>query len=899
VVSPRSDISVVICTYSSARWPELTAAIDSLRAQLLQPLETIVVVDHNSELFERARSLQDVDVVVVENDGVRGLSAARNTGVSWSLGTYVAFLDDDAVAKPDWLQRIARAYCLPDVAAVGGPVEPAWADGRPAWFPPEFDWVVGCSYPGLPEAPGATRNLIGANMSFRRSVLDSIGGFRPDIGRLGTQPLGGEETELCIRAGSVNGSVVLYDPSVRVRHVVDPSRASWGYFLRRCWAEGLSKEHVSRVVGTDAGLASERSYVGKVLPRGFARGVRDAVHGDLAGAGRALAIAAGLGATTAGFVAGYRRAKTSALVAPYLAAIAVALTLWAAALPSVDLRAMTDLGLLSVLPPLYFVAVALLTVSFVLALRNPRVPSVLYPLHVVLYVLFIHATPSIVYGTLRYAWAWKHVGIVDYIQRHGSVDPHISFLTAYHNWPGFFAVVAMFTKAAGLHDAVSVARWAPPFFELLFLVPLVVVLRALTRNDRRVWLAVWLFYSANWIGQDYFSPQAFTYFLYLSLLAICLVWFRPQQLPVVGGRIGRLLRSGDPDAPAVAPSTPLERLGLVAIAVLVCATVVVTHQLTPAMAIVALTLLVLARRCTLRTLPLLLAVLMTAWVTFFAVGFLDGNLYWIVDSIGSLGQNASSTLVNLGRESAGQRLVGYIDRSASALIWGLALLGFTRRARRGRIDLTPALLAFAPFLMLWGNAYGGEMLFRVYFFSLPFMALLAAALVFPQPAAGAVARFHKVGLSLAVSAMLFTGLLFGYYGKERQNYFSPDEVRATQYLYRIAQPGSVLVGAIDDFPFPYKNYERYTYLALADFTTRERRLAIRRPALVIRQQMGSSARHAYFLITRSQVATVDETGLMPAGSLAAIGRKLSSSPGVRVVFANRDATLFAFSKGTP
>ena len=126
------------------------------------------------------------DVIVTDNQQQQGLSGARNAGVAVAGGEVVAFLDDDATAAPDWLERLAAGYADPDVLGVGGAIEPVWSTSRPRCFPEEFDWVVGCTYRGLPQTPAPVRNLIGANMSFRRTVLNTIGGFRCDIGRIGS-----------------------------------------------------------------------------------------------------------------------------------------------------------------------------------------------------------------------------------------------------------------------------------------------------------------------------------------------------------------------------------------------------------------------------------------------------------------------------------------------------------------------------------------------------------------------------------------------------------------------------------------------------------------------------------------------------------------------------------------
>jgi GT2 family glycosyltransferase len=303
-VTPRSA-SVVISTYSEERWGPLVEAVHSLRAQTRPPKEVVVVVDHNPDLLTRVRRELD-DVIVVENRGPRGLSGARNAGLRVSRGEVVAFLDDDAAAEPDWLDALLAAYSDPRVGAVGGRVEARWEAERPAWFPQEFEWVVGCSYRGLPTTASPVRNLIGANMSFRRDLLQATGGFHTSIGRLGTKPLGCEETELCIRAASVRpGTIIVYEPRARVRHAVPESRGRWAYFRKRCYAEGRSKAIVTALVGAGDGLRSERTYTLRTLPTGFMRAIGDAVsHRDPAALRRGLAIVAGLLWTTLGYGVG-------------------------------------------------------------------------------------------------------------------------------------------------------------------------------------------------------------------------------------------------------------------------------------------------------------------------------------------------------------------------------------------------------------------------------------------------------------------------------------------------------------------------------------------------------------------------------------------------------------------
>lgn len=300
-------VSVVICSYAEERWELLMSALDSVRAQTLPPQQTIVVVDYNMDLYKRL-IFTVPDVVILENTGPKGLSGARNTGAGVAKAQVVAFLDDDAEAAPDWLERLAELYDDPDVLAVGGRVEPLWEAGRPGYFADELDWIVGCTYHGMPKVAAEVRNVIGANMSFRAEVLERVGGFNPSLGRQDGLPYGCEETELCIRAVmGAPGSRVVYEPAALVHHHVPAQRGSWRYMLTRSWSEGISKAQVSRVVGHKRALGPERRYVRQVLPRAVFSALHAWIRGkDPSGLSRAAAIVAVLASTAVGYVRGRR-----------------------------------------------------------------------------------------------------------------------------------------------------------------------------------------------------------------------------------------------------------------------------------------------------------------------------------------------------------------------------------------------------------------------------------------------------------------------------------------------------------------------------------------------------------------------------------------------------------------
>jgi hypothetical protein len=300
------SFSVVICAYSEARWERLVEAVRSLQRQSCPAREVVVVIDHNEALLARAGAALSPAARVLPSEGQPGLSGARNTGWAHTRCDVVAFLDDDACAAPDWLERLAEVFREDaGVLGAGGWVAPLWEGPEPRWLAPELYWIVGCSYRGLPSAGAEIRNPIGANMAFRRWALAELGGFREGIGRVRDRPLGDEETALGIEAHARWPEAhILHVPAARVLHAVPVQRASWRYLASRCWAEGRSKAQLAAQVGPAAALGSERGYAARVLPAGVLYGLRDGLRGDRGGFGRAASIAVALTLTALGYAVG-------------------------------------------------------------------------------------------------------------------------------------------------------------------------------------------------------------------------------------------------------------------------------------------------------------------------------------------------------------------------------------------------------------------------------------------------------------------------------------------------------------------------------------------------------------------------------------------------------------------
>lgn len=876
-------VAVVICAYTEDRWDALVAAIRSVHNQSRPATEVILVIDHCPVLFDRAPGAFP-DVRVLANRFQKGLSGARNTGIDAAGSEVVAFLDDDAVAAYDWLAALVAPYADSEVLGVGGRVIANWQGGRPGWFPSEFDWVVGCSYRGLPEKRSPVRNFIGANMSLRRSVLVRSGGFDTTLGRIGSHPVGCEETELCIRVRRENpNGIHLYEPAAEVLHSVPRARGSWSYYRSRCFAEGLSKARVSHLATPAEALSSERNYLIGTVPRGLVHYSASVIRGRVSGLAAAVALIAGVVVTGLGYATGQVRRAAGAVAdrpgivtrppadAVVLVALAGAIGCWLWSLSRIRLDLISDYGLIPLLPVTYWVAVAGVVLGCAaLILRGAR-RHWLLAAHLVTLIAILHATPSALYGTLRYSWAWKHVGVVDFFLRHEGIDGSLRELGVYQRWPGFFTANATMAEAAGLASVIDYAPWAPPVFNVLLIGPLYLIYRQFTEDRRLVWTALVIFVLACWVGQDYFAPQPTAFFLLLSVVALC-VRYRAPRPP--GGEVDRRRDKG---------------IGVVV--VLMIGAIACTHQLTPVMGIFTMSALAL---CGYRVKWLLLAsvVIPLGWDMLFAWPWISGNIRGVLDTIGAPGANAKSGFINLSDASPSQVVVAQIDRAHSAAVGALAAVGFARRVRVRREPVL-VLLALSPLPMFLLNDYGGEMIFRVYLFALPFLAFFAAAAFFPSVRHGGSVS-TRLALPVAM-LMLVPGFLVSYYGKEEANYFSHHEVEAARFVYGTAPRGSLIVGETSDFPWAFMNYEYYDYLRFALFEPDDRQAIIDNPVVLFGDMM-SGHHHAYLIITRSQIADTEMIGAMPPGSIDEIERRLETSQDFTVIFRNQDAVILTYAQ---
>jgi cellulose synthase/poly-beta-1,6-N-acetylglucosamine synthase-like glycosyltransferase len=299
-----ADVTVVTATYTMDRWSMILSAVESVLHQTVLPREIILPVDHNPELLERLREHWASNrahatgpvITVVESEYEGHLGASETTAAERASTEFLAFLDDDAAAEPDWLEHLLTALADPSVIAVGGAPLPVYSKPRPRWFPFEFDWVFGCAYEGLPKKTGPILHLIGTTMAVRTKDLLAIGGIRSnDHGDL----------EMSHRLQAyAPGSRLLYVPDAIVRHRVHESRLTWSYFWRRCFFKNRSKVVTMRAIGTAGHLGAERRFARRALSHGVTTNLGQFVRGDIGGLLRAVSVCVGLGLAGAGYATG-------------------------------------------------------------------------------------------------------------------------------------------------------------------------------------------------------------------------------------------------------------------------------------------------------------------------------------------------------------------------------------------------------------------------------------------------------------------------------------------------------------------------------------------------------------------------------------------------------------------
>lgn len=543
----------------------------------------------------------------------------------------------------------------------------------------------------------------------------------------------------------------------------------------------------------------------------------------------------------------------------------------------------SDLGLVAVLPYPFWAGVLLLNVAFVVALRGDAAGPARRPVMiwlVVVLVLVLFGTAAFVTDVPRGEVAFRHLGIADALSRTQGIDPDID---AYFNWAGFFALLATALRATGL-DPVAVALWAPVLNVGLWLAALSVVVRFLTHDPRRRWLALWVFCLGNWQDQDYLSPQAFTFFLYLVVIALIVGPLAAQSGGIHGFRRADLAAWWRARTPAEPRSG--HRVSALVVTLFLVAVICASHQLTPFMALIAITALTLSGRVWPSRLPLIIAVVLSLWLVYPASAYLSGHPP-LADA--GLQAGAEANVVDRVSGAAGHVLVVQLRMVLTLVLWALAAAGALRDRRRGRLDIRVVLLAVTPLLLFPAQSYGGEMLIRVSLFAAPFIALQACSILLP-PDGSTLPSPRSAGFLALTCFLLALLTVTGRFGNARYDVFTDDEIAAVAAVQRLAPAGSAIISAAHPTPWRSEAYLDHRYRTFDELCRSGLASATCGPLIY------DYARHnpagAVLLLTRSSEASLVLQGKTSTRGFSELEEWLSAQDGVQLTFSNVDARVY-------
>ncbi len=582
----------------------------------------------------------------------------------------------------------------------------------------------------------------------------------------------------------------------------------------------------------------------------------------------------------------------------------LAFLFWAVTLKTINVEQINDLGLVSALPPSFYIAVGVLCISFCILLEKEKAPALLLGLHLVMLILILYGVQTFAEEAPRFSVVYRHAGYMEYIMRTGGVDPT---LDGYFTWPGFFILASALVQAMGLHDGLSIAGWAPIFYNLIYFGPLYMIFRAGTKNQRLIWLSLLIFYLTNWIAQDYFSPQGFNFFLYLTITAILLTWFQVprvflprfllKRVTSLRNRSVWFTRGSDwffGRDPQNIDLGEQPRGYLIGIVLVIFAFIIFSHPLTPYFIIVAVVALVLVQRLKPAWLPLVMGGMTVTWLVTMGQTFLSGHASMVVGGFGHLQSTLSTNVTQrVGQGDEQHLLVANIRLLMSGLLWLLALGGGVKRLRQGYHDLSLIVLAIAPFVMVVTQDYGGELFLRVYLFSSPIMAFFAASLFYSaHQTVKKQVIWWRLGLVICCVLVLMGGFCFTRYGKERVDYKTYQELDGIKYLYSIAPTNSLFFGSWFDAPLQYEAYEKYSYYTMNDVI----------PEIFFRQNAGQVEQfikqhphaNAYILFSRSETATASAFSGVSEQSMKQLKLTLVESGKFRLVYDKPDISILQY-----
>jgi len=573
---------------------------------------------------------------------------------------------------------------------------------------------------------------------------------------------------------------------------------------------------------------------------------------------------------------------------------------WHYSLPSVHPYRAGAVGLVSQLPALWWLAVVLAAAAVLTELVDdaPRWPAMVAGLCALAVVL--HGTLPATETVPRFSTEYYVAGFSDYLGRTGHALPRLDVRMS---WPAMFAAAGMAARAMGV-STLWFLRWFPLVLNLALLIPLKSIANTCLRTSRARWAALAIFLASNWIDQDYFSPQGLNLFLFLAAVAIVIrvfsaggfpprlvamalssnLWARIKRISLRTFKLPHGAAAGEQTEVATAPGY---RIALLVVLLAILGASAVSHQITPAALCLVFLGLTLTGRTGLRTLWLLMAVLVWAWLSWEAHVYWSGHLSKVFGSAGQVGSTLNSTVTaRLQGTSIGRQLVQQGRILTAAITWVGAVIGFVALWRRGRTLWTMAIVAVAPVAVAGAVSYGGEVALRVLLFSLAPAAVLIASLVDHAPL-----RRWSVVLCVAISLALLALFPLNRYGNESFEAIAPGDLAGAAWIHVHVGAGANIYIANRDEPLYYAKVGSYKLIQAGGLVTLQgKHLADHLPFTRV---------PTYVYLTQSEDRYgVDFLG-NPPGWMSSFITQLIKTGDVHVVYRNATSIVLRVEKQKP
>lgn len=568
-----------------------------------------------------------------------------------------------------------------------------------------------------------------------------------------------------------------------------------------------------------------------------------------------------------------------------LAVLLAAAGLWLRSLSAVEDDPLTALGLLSVLPPTFPLAVALLTIGFAVLVARPARHGPLLAAYVATFAVVAHTTSLAVSGELGGAWAWADAGVVDHLQRTGDL-PAAGPLASPTGWPGFVALVTLLADVSGLAPS-TVMAWTPLGLTLVALGALWVISRSVTGDPRVGWVAAWLFVVGSWVGVAQPVPLALGLVLGLALIAIALPLDRDGGRSVVTRNVGP---AGETVGALAAAVVTLALLGLAVVTVDPTAT-----------AVAVLTLGLAAATRTSRSWWLAIGLALAGALWLVGPGWpavVDDGWLGRLAPVGAPAQFATTTAGSLSELSRSAQLVLVSGRFLAQALAVLAVVGLVAWWRRGRPVGFVLGAALVPLVVLAAGV-GSEPLLRAFAGAAPWLALAGAFAFAGSAAAGRAATVLRAGVLLAVTACF----VVAHSGERGAGHFTEGEVDLVTGLTSDAPALTLLIEPNSNSPAGGRSVDHVRRVPLTDQPATALAELAADPVGTLDARLTASTTDgfgaAYVLLTRGHAHAELVAPRLPGGLLDAVDAELRASDRFVIVAENDDAVVFALDGPAP